>query len=237
MPSQPPFAPHGSPQDLEDTLFLENMPVEFNSIKQARLYFDILNRRFLNWYADCNYQCPGEPDQSTEVDRLCPNSKPKIHSEDVLAYEAAIDRWSRAFTYIFKSSRSRSRSSSPYQIATALMIKQICVRLGLPQTTVHEHQITALCAVLFEFGVESLEPEKENQAFKWVDDGLVTGLFLATQRCPDEKMKSRALELLWSHAKRGNLYKHSSVDNPSLEVRPEKEPIGKHTVGASQYNH
>ncbi|TGO80426.1 hypothetical protein BELL_0007g00170 [Botrytis elliptica] len=237
MPSQPPFASHESLQDLEDTLFLENMPVEFSSLKQARLYFDILNRHGLNWYADCNYQCPGERDHPTEVDRLCPNSKPKIYSEDVLAYGAAIDRWSRAFTCIFKSSRSRSRSSSPYQIATALMIKQICVRLGLPQITISEHQITALCAALLEFGVEILEPNNKNQAFKWVDDGLVTGLFLVNQRCPDEKMKSRALELLWNHARRGNLYEHSSGDNSSLEVGPGKESFGRHTMGASQYNH
>lgn len=88
--------------------------------------------------------------------------------------------------------------------------------------TVHEHQIAALCPVLLEFGVEILKPKNENQACKWVDDGLVTGLFLVTQRCPDEKMKSRALELLWSHVMRGNLYKYSSVDNPSLEERPEK---------------
>ncbi|THV48041.1 hypothetical protein BGAL_0271g00070 [Botrytis galanthina] len=79
MPSQPPFAPHGSLQDFEDTLFLENMPVEFSSLKQVRVYFDILNRRVLNWYADCNYQRPGEPDHPTEVDlhehqttALCP---------------------------------------------------------------------------------------------------------------------------------------------------------------------
>ncbi|TGO18655.1 hypothetical protein BTUL_0008g00360 [Botrytis tulipae] len=196
MPSQPPFASHGSLQDLEDTLFLENMPVEFSSLKPACLYFDFLNRRVLNWYADCNYRYPRERDHPTEVDRQCPNSKPTIYSEDVLAYGAAIDRWSRAFTYIFKSSRSRSRLSSPYQIATALMIKQICVRLGLPQITVHEHRITALCAVLLEFGVDTLEPKNENQAFKWVDDGLVTGLVLVTQRYPDEKMKIRALELL-----------------------------------------
>ncbi|KAF7943192.1 hypothetical protein EAE96_011128 [Botrytis aclada] len=100
MPSQPPFAPHESLQDLEDTLFIENIPVEFSSLKQARLYFEIINRRVLSWYADCNYQYPGERDQPTEVDCLCPNSKSTIYSEDVLAYGAAIDRWSRAFTYI-----------------------------------------------------------------------------------------------------------------------------------------
>ncbi|KAF7928813.1 uncharacterized protein EAE97_009655 [Botrytis byssoidea] len=101
MPSQLPFASHGSLQYLEDTLFLENMPVEFSSLKQAPLYFEFLNRRVLNWYTDCNYQCPGERDHPTEVDRRCPNTKPTIYSEDVLAYIAATDRWSRAFTYIF----------------------------------------------------------------------------------------------------------------------------------------
>ncbi|KAF7883917.1 hypothetical protein EAF00_011229 [Botryotinia globosa] len=198
MPSQLPFAPHGSLQDLEDTLV--------GSLKPARLYFDILNRRVLNWYADCNYRYPGERDHPTEVDRQCPNSKPTIYSEDVLAYGAAIDRCSRAFTHIFKSSRSRFRLSSPYQIATALVIKQICVRLGLPQITVHEHQITALCAGLLEFEVEILEPKNENQAFKR------------------------------SHEKCRNLYKNSSADNPSLEVRSAIEHNGRHTVGASQYN-
>ncbi|TGO85687.1 hypothetical protein BPOR_0373g00060 [Botrytis porri] len=174
MPSQPPFAPHGSLQDLEDTLFLENMPMEFNSLhkRASTLIFSI------------------------DVSRI----------EDILAYATAIDRWSRAVTPIFKSSRSRSSSSPPYQIATAFMIKRICVRLGLPGITVNEHEITALCAVLLEFGVEIIEPKNENQAFKRVDDGLVTGLFLVTQRCPDEKTKSRALELLWNHERRGNLY-------------------------------
>ncbi|KAF7912474.1 uncharacterized protein EAF01_001495 [Botrytis porri] len=196
MPSQPPFAPHGSLQDLEDTLFLENMPMEFNSLhkRASTLIFSIDVSRI------------GDQDHSIDVKRLSLNLKSLISSEDILAYATAIDRWSRAVTPIFKSSRSRSSSSPPYQIATAFMIKRICVRLGLPGITVNEHEITALCAVLLEFGVEIIEPKNENQAFKRVDDGLVTGLFLVTQRCPDEKTKSRALELLWNHERRGNLY-------------------------------
>ncbi|KAI9643299.1 hypothetical protein NHQ30_007916 [Ciborinia camelliae] len=240
MPFQAPFAPHGSLQDREDTKFLDNMPFEFSSLKQARLYWDILNRRVLNWYADCNYQSPEElKDHFIGVHQLSPQPTPTIYPQDVLAYRTADERWTRAFTPILNASRSQPPSSVSYQSATALIIKQLCMRLGLPQITIDRHEITVLSATILDFGVEILEPKNENhdhpQASQRVDDGLVTGLFLVTQKCPDAKMRTRALELLWKHPRRANLYKASSIDEAWFVVGTGKEPMGWHTRGAWRY--
>lgn len=178
---------------LRNNLLFKNMPVELSSLKQACFYSDIINQCTLILYSDCNYRLTGEQDRLTEVRRLCPNSKPTIYSKDLVAYGTDIDKWSRAFALIFKSWRSCSRWSSPYQIATVLITKQICVRLALQQITVNEHHITALCTFLVELGVTILEQKNENRVSKWVDDGLVTSLFLAIQRFPDGKTKSRTL--------------------------------------------
>jgi hypothetical protein len=242
MPFQIPFAPHGSIQDREDTKFLDNMPFEFSSLKQARLYWDISNRRILNWYADCNYTAPEElKDHFTEVHDLSPQPIPTIYPEDILAYRIFSERWTRAFTPVLNKSRSHPPSSLSYQSVTALMIKHLCIRLGLPQITVDIQEITTISATILDFGIEILEePESEvhgnlNRPIQRVDDGLVTGLFLVTQKCPDANMRKRARELLWKHPRRGNLYKASSIDKAWFGVSSGRESLGWHTRGARRY--
>lgn len=236
MPFQTPFAPHGSLQDLEDTKFLDNMPSEFGSLKQARLYWDILNRRVLNWYADCNYRPPEElKDHFIEANDPRLHSTPTIYPQDVLAYRRTVEKWIMAFTPVFNSDRLHPASSLAYQSVTALMVKQIGMRLGLPQIVVARHEIRTLSAAILDFGVEILEPKNESQVSRRVDDGLVTGLFLVIKKCPNERMKTRAMELLWKHPRRGNLYQASSIDKAWFEARPGKEPMGWHTRGAWRY--
>lgn len=61
---QPSFAPHDSLQEHEHMRWLHEMPTEFNSLKQAWLYWEILTRRFLNWLADCNYKSSCDPSEN-----------------------------------------------------------------------------------------------------------------------------------------------------------------------------
>lgn len=113
----------------EDTAALENIPIELSSLRDSRIYLDLIHRRLQE--SPLRRLRPQEPELYFPVDEchLSPQDGPS--SENIEWYRKSISRWQKAFHPLLQKCRADVQNTPNLMAATYLEMRRLLLELDL----------------------------------------------------------------------------------------------------------
>lgn len=201
------------PLGPEDSASFRDMPNVFESVREARICWDLSIRRAMQWnvvflqqgsFSFIDLQANGVTDASKRKYDV----SSRLVTENEL-YVAACEQWLRAFQPLFDKSR-KSEGSRDFLGATVLMIKFLGLRIVTRVQGPHEvdsdvflHDyimIVNLARDLLEASASANTSRK--RAVVLFDDSLVSTLFLVATHCRERSIREQAVNLLRKYPRR-----------------------------------
>ena len=206
-----------------DTRFLNSMFTVFHSMKDARIFWDVLSRRSMHWRAAYSYEPPVQTLDPLDTEsgktlgisillntEVREDLAARLNMQVAMHFEA-VSRWMNAFMPMFEKCRAKPKTTGDFQGATTLMLKYLAACLSLPEYLNQNILRDAISVVdmardLLEPDILSEKTRNRAQAIFTFDDCLVGGLFLVATRCRDRVVRREALKLLNKHPRREGLW-------------------------------
>ncbi|PVH73048.1 hypothetical protein DL98DRAFT_59014 [Cadophora sp. DSE1049] len=200
----------------ERTPFKCNMPSQFATVREARMYCDFHVKRALAWQtfnsqraslADLDWRVDEQGTAKLKIEEFSQRAEAEFEE-----YRGAREKWYQAFQPVFESSR-KDPGSKDFLGASMLMIQYVssnlmCVppeeesELIFDQYTLQYHTLVELSREL----LETFPRTKARKAVFSFDDGFVASLFSAATRCRDRDIRRQAIKLLVGHPRREGLW-------------------------------
>ena len=204
-----------------DTSILNDMPSEFQSLREARRHWDILTRRAMHWRATYSGE---EPDLPSDTADGAPNSTlgimtlvngevvEKLNAQVGMHLET-VSRWLNAFDPVYRKCRALPKHNSDYTGATNLRLKYLSSCFALPSTcNISENlmscaiEVVAIARELLGLHRDPAKKCDKTQATFTFDDSVVIGLFLVATRCRNRAIRREAIMLLYKNPRREALW-------------------------------
>lgn len=131
-----------SPENHIDEEFLETMLPEFHSIKVARFYWDILERRTVRWRAAYGFEdCSNEDSPiiflwSRYLKSNAPRHLLATINNHITEHAQDIERWHQAFIPLLIRSRGQTTTSIDFQGASILEMKYLRSKFTYPEPAI-----------------------------------------------------------------------------------------------------
>jgi hypothetical protein len=203
-----------SPLGPEDSASFRDMPAVFDSVREARICWDLSIKRALRWknvylhHANFSFLDLGENNITDGLKKTDDFSK-RLRIEAEL-FNSAKEQWLRAFRPLFDRSR-KDKGSKDFLGASVLMIKFLSSTIA----TALQGSKEAHCDVflqdfimLVDLARDLLEnsPSDQRRAVVLFDDSLVASLFNVATRCRERGVRKEAIELLQRYPRREGLW-------------------------------
>ena len=229
------YRPAGhSPLREEDSVVFKTMPETFDSVREARLCWDLLSRRVWHW-RETHLQGSristldfGESEVTHNLQRADAFAN-RVRMELEL-FSKAREKWLQAFQGLFDRTRQHP-GSKDFLGANAMMIEYLSTNLtvllsGQNHETccddfLQDHiEILGLARDLFE-----MCPNPRGKSIFVFDGSNVSALFIVATRCRDSVVRREAIDLLRKHPRREGLWDSSMAVTVSTWLM-NKEEIG-----------
>ncbi|PVH73911.1 hypothetical protein DL98DRAFT_519626 [Cadophora sp. DSE1049] len=187
-----------------------DIPARFETVKEARMYLDVIVRRVQQWHA--NVQTQRHPYIATLDFEECTDvgSNKKLASE-LEGYFDTMRSWYHAFKPVFDVAQTK-RGCKEYLGATVLMARYIPSRFLFSAaegdetySDVYLPECTTLVGLL-EDVLEQDPNLRPGQATFVFGNHCVLALFVVALRCRDPTVRRRAISLLVKHPRREGLW-------------------------------
>jgi hypothetical protein len=223
------------PLGPDDSASFRDMPAVFETMREARLCWDLSIKRALQWrdayihHSNSSAFDFGENIVADGIRKMDGFSK-RLETELQL-YVLAKEQWLHAFQPLFNRSRN-NRGSKEFLGASILMIQYIA---SSHSTSLQGHKYEARCdaflqdhITIVDLARDSLEnfPSAESSPKRAVflfDDSLVAGLFHVATRCRERDVRRRAIQLLQRHPRREGLWDSEMAVKVSTWVMNQEE--------------
>lgn len=199
------------------TLVFPKIPPSFTDVKEARLYWNVLQHRSTEWRS-AKYQtfCPKRGSVTACFwDRIQKDRPPTRIRQELDMYAAALEQWFKAFQPIFDRSRLLPQTSKDFLAASVLKVKylQAYAFTAMPAPSREEitgpiipvyQEIVNLARCLLTTHDDKCKPGQAKFVF---DDNLVTKLFLVALQCrEDASLRWQVVSLLREYPRREGLW-------------------------------
>ncbi|KAH7411429.1 hypothetical protein BKA64DRAFT_570117, partial [Cadophora sp. MPI-SDFR-AT-0126] len=187
-----------------------DIPARFETVKEARMYLDVIVRRVQQWHA--SIQTQRHPYIATLDFEKCTDvgSEKKLASE-LQEYFDIMRSWYHAFKPVFDVAQTK-RGCTEYLGATVLMARYIPSRFLFSAAEGDETYSDVFlpeCTTLVGLLEEVLEQDpnlRPGQATFVFGNHCVLALFVVALRCRDSTVRRRAISLLVKHPRREGLW-------------------------------
>lgn len=188
----------------EDIIALEHMPQEFTSLREARVYLDLIRRVSLKVAQPEN----GSATQSN--DEILPSdSEPREESSLSVAdqwYHRSMLCWQNSFSPLLRGCRANSSTVKNFQAAAYLEMKQLIIDLDRPETLQSYYpnttaldlcmRITTLASRLLDSEDEVLSRGPTMPRYDMLLEEVVSPMLRAADRCDATFIRNLANDLL-----------------------------------------
>ena len=198
--------------------FLQMLPRRFDSVREARMYWDLIVEAAMLWVAShpsgFSILDFGENNIRENQEKLGTFSQKIQHELHV--YTTVTEQWFQSFQPIFEHSRAQ-KDSKDFLGANILMIKYLSSRVAVPRLVQHcdtyqDGFLQDYIAVV-ELARDLLEADDRNhirgKPIFIFDDSLVAGLFFVATRCRERIVRRQAIDLLRHYPRREGLWDSS----------------------------
>ncbi|CAG8970948.1 hypothetical protein HYALB_00000929 [Hymenoscyphus albidus] len=229
------------PDGHSDERFLGNMMPEFYSIKVARFYWDILERRTVRWRAAYGFEenssiagnSPNIYLWSRYIRAHVPRHLLTTMNDHISRHAGDIERWHRAFLPLFVRSRGEARSSIGFQGASILQMKYFKSMFTYgpgpnidPALPIDSKPIVDIARELLE-SVQTLgNREHDPRAFFSTDDSVLGSLFEAAVCGEDMSVRQEAIRLMRQYPRREECWDSSLTATIATWFMMEQERLG-----------
>lgn len=187
-----------------------DIPPRFETVKEARMYLDVIVRRLQQWHASVQsqrhpYIATLDFEECTEI-----GSDKKLASE-LESYFEIMRSWYHAFKPVFDIAQTK-RGCKEYLGATVLMARYIPSRFLFSAAEGNETYSDVYlpeCTTLVGLLEDVLEQDphlRPGQATFVFGNHCVLALFVVALRCRDPSVRRRAISLLVKHPRREGLW-------------------------------
>lgn len=198
--------------------FLQMLPLVFDSVKQARQYWDLIVEATMLWRASSHpngFSTLGFGENNIRASQRRSSSFSQRIKQELQVYMTTTEGWLQSFQPLFERSRAQ-KGTKEFLGASILMIKYLSWRFTLPrleQCDTYEDEFLPGYITVVDLAQGLLEADltnriKDKPIFIF-DDRLVAGLFLVATGCRERRVRRQAINLLRKYPRREGLWDSS----------------------------